>query len=78
LLWQGMEAAIYDVLESIVAMEMVMAAALKRLNDEREVGESIMERALREDGRLPASIATEICADPMAELTRLRNRGNAR
>ena len=62
----------------IVAMEMVMAAALKRLDDEREEGESIMERALREDGRLPASIATEICADPMAELMRLRDRGNAR
>jgi hypothetical protein len=72
------EAAIYDVLESIVAKEMVMAAALKRLDDEPEVGESIMERALREDGCLPASIAAEICADPMAELMRLRDCGNAR
>jgi hypothetical protein len=61
----------------LVAMEMVMAAALKRLDDAREDGESIMERALREDGRLPASIAAEICADPMAELMRLRDRGNA-
>ena len=55
-----------------------MAAVFKRFDDEREDGESIMERALREDGRLPASIAAEICADPMAELMRLRDRGNAR
>jgi hypothetical protein len=61
-------------LGSVVAMEMIMAAALKRLDDEHEDGESIMERALREDGCLPASIAAEICADPMAELMRLRDR----
>jgi hypothetical protein len=65
-------------LVSVVAMEMVMAAALKRLDDEREDGESIMERALREGGHLPASIASEICADPMAELIRLRDRRNTR
>jgi hypothetical protein len=65
-------------LKSTVAMEMGMAAVFKRFDDEREDGESIMERALREDGRLPASIAAEICADPMAELMRLRDRGNAR
>jgi len=55
-----------------------MAAALKRLDDEREDSGSIMEPALHEDGRLPASIAAEICADPMAELMRLRNHRTAR
>jgi hypothetical protein len=33
-----------------------------------------MERALRENGRLPASIAAEVCADPMQEFMRLRDR----
>jgi hypothetical protein len=55
-----------------------MAVAHKRLADEREDGEAIMERALRGNGRLPASIAAEICVDPMAELTRLRDRRTTR
>jgi hypothetical protein len=59
-------------------MEMSMAVAHKRLADEREDGEAIMERALRGNGRLPASIAAEICVDPMAELTRLRDRRTTR
>jgi hypothetical protein len=54
------------------------AAVSKRLDDEREDGEPIMERALREHGRLPANIAAEICVDPMAELTRLRDRRKTR
>jgi hypothetical protein len=55
-----------------------MASALKKHEDERQECESIMEIALRNNGRLPSSIAAEICSDPMAEFMRLRDRRKTR
>jgi hypothetical protein len=50
-----------------------MSWALRKFDDTRQHDESIMDIALRNDGRLPAFVAAEICPDPKAEYQRLRD-----
>jgi hypothetical protein len=51
----------------------MMSRALGKHDDMRQHEESIMDFALRNDGHLPASVATEICPEPKTEYQRLRD-----
>jgi hypothetical protein len=62
-----------NMIASFITWEIGMARALRKSEDTRQQDEPIMDFALRNDGRLPTTVATEICPDPTAEYQRLRD-----